>query len=106
MYRRISMRKPFAATVSAALLGTSLLIPLQADEGMWLFNRPPNELLKSKYGFEATHDWLEHVQQSSVRFNNGGSRGFVFGDGLVIDKHHQRNDCLHKNRSTSPAYIT
>src|SRR5215471_17351881 len=106
MYRRISMRQPFAATVSAALLGTSLLIPLQADEGMWLFNRPPNELLKSKYGFEATHDWLEHVQQSSVRFNNGGSGEFVSADGLVMTNHHVGTDCMQKLGSTGRDYLT
>src|SRR5215467_8642153 len=106
MYRRISMRKPFAATVSAALLGTSLLTPLQADEGMWLFNRPPNELLKSKYGFEATHDWLEHVQQSSVRFNNGGSGEFVSADGLVMTNHHVGTDCMQKLGSTGRDYLS
>jgi len=100
------MRQPFAATVSAALLGTSLLIPLQADEGMWLFNRPPNELLKSKYGFEATHDWLEHVQQSSVRFNNGGSGEFVSADGLVMTNHHVGTDCMQKLGSTGRDYLT
>jgi hypothetical protein len=45
----------------------------RGDEGMWLFNDPPRKLLKDRYGFEVTDEWLEHVQKSSVRFNSGGS---------------------------------
>jgi hypothetical protein len=58
----------------AAVL-TSLIVSrgLSADEGMWLFNNPPANLLRQKYNFSPTKDWLEHVQRSSVRFNSGGS---------------------------------
>ena len=58
----------FAAWLCAVVFG---------DEGMWLFNDPPRKLLKEKYNFDPTDDWLEHVQKSSVRFNNGGSGSFV-----------------------------
>ena len=30
-----------------------------SDEGMWLLNDPPRELLKEKYGFDLTDAWLE-----------------------------------------------
>ena len=30
---------------------------------MWLFNNPPRKLLKEKYGFEPTAEWLDHVQK-------------------------------------------
>lgn len=67
-----------------------------ADEGMWLFNQPPRELLKQRYGFEPTDAWLDHLQQSAVRFNGGGSGSFVSADGLVMTNHHVAADAIHK----------
>jgi hypothetical protein len=67
-----------------------------ADEGMWLFSNPPRKLLKEKYNFDPTDQWLEHVQKSSVRFNSGGSGSFVSADGLVMTNHHVGADCLQK----------
>ncbi len=67
-----------------------------ADEGMWLFNDPPRELLKERYGFEPSDKWLEHLQKSAVRFNSGGSGSFVSKDGLVMTNHHVAADALHK----------
>ena len=63
---------------------------------MWLFNRPPTELLKSKYQFEVSDDWMEHLQKASVRFNSGGSGSFVSRDGLVLSNHHVAADALQK----------
>src|SRR2546426_1052228 len=104
MYRH-TMWKFFAATTFATVLSICFIVPLQADEGMWLFNRPPNALLKSRYGFEATHDWLDHVQQSSIRFNNGGSGEFVSADGLVMTNHHVGTDCMQKLSSSGHDYL-
>ena len=50
-------------------------------KGMWLYNEPPKDKIKAKYGFELTQQWLDHVRLSSVRFNNGGSGSFVSPDG-------------------------
>ncbi|MCX6565443.1 MAG: S46 family peptidase [Candidatus Aminicenantes bacterium] len=58
-----------------------------ADEGLWLFNMPPTQILKSKYNFQVTPEWLEHVRLSSVRFG-GASGSFVSPDGLVLTNHH------------------
>lgn len=70
--------------------------PMFGDEGMWLLNDPPRELLKKKYDFDISDAWLERVQKASVRFNNGGSGGFVSPDGLVLTNHHIGADCLQK----------
>jgi hypothetical protein len=74
------------------------LIPTEApgDEGMWLFNNPPEKLLKDKYNFAPGPEWYTHLQRSSVRFNSGGSGSFVSADGLVLTNHHVGADCLQK----------
>ena len=74
-----------AWAVPALLIG--LILPIRADEGMWLFNMPPKELIQKKYGFALTPEWISHIQLSSVRFG-GASGSFVSPDGLVLTNHH------------------
>jgi hypothetical protein len=64
---------------------TSMALP---DEGMWPFDGLPLQVLKDKYNFEPTKEWLEHVQLGSVRFDTGGSGSFVSANGLVMTNHH------------------
>jgi len=78
---------------------------LQADEGMWLFNHPPRKLLKQKYDFDPTDEWLSHLQQSAVRFNSGGSGSFVSAGGLVITNHHVGADALQKLSTSDKDYV-
>jgi hypothetical protein len=87
----------FRLTLALTLITMSLATtPLAADEGMWLFSNPPRELLKQKYGFDATDAWLDHLRQSAVRFNSGGSGSFVSANGLVMTNHHVGADALAK----------
>jgi hypothetical protein len=91
----------------APLAAVVLALPLnpRADEGMWLYNNPPRQQLKEKYGFDLTDAWLEHLQKSSVRFNSGGSGSFVSEDGLVISNHHVGADALQKVGSKEKNYL-
>lgn len=80
-----------------AVIGSFVWSPwTQADEGMWLFNHPPKNLLQKKHNFTPTDAWLEHLQRSAVRFNNGGSGSFVSAGGLVMTNHHVGADALQK----------
>ena len=68
----------------------------KADEGMWLFNDLPMELLKERYGFVPTKEWADHLMKSCVRFNVGGSASFISSSGLVLTNHHVGSDTLYK----------
>ncbi len=74
------------------------LVPVlvHGDEGMWLVNQPPRDLLKKKYGFDLTEAWLNRAMKASIRFNNGGSGSFVSPNGLAITNHHIGSDALQK----------
>jgi hypothetical protein len=86
--------------IYGVLLMTAMmsLSPLaaSADEGMWLFNNPPKQLLQERYNFAPADDWYLHLQRASVRFNSGGSGSFVSADGLVMTNHHVGADGLQK----------
>lgn len=89
----------------ALIAAVALSASLRADDGMWLLNNPPLKDLKSKYNFEPTPAWLEHVQKSSVRFNNGGSGSFASADGLVVTNHHVASDAIHKLSDAEHNYL-
>jgi len=76
-----------------------------ADEGMWLYNAPPKDRIKAKYGFQLTQQWLDHVRLSSVRFNNGGSGSFVSPDGLTFTNHHVGARCVEQLSTEGHDYI-
>jgi hypothetical protein len=90
----------FVVIACSVLIGTCV-----ADEGMWLFNKPPVDKIKAKYGFTATPQWLEHVQKSSVRFNNGGSGSFVSSNGLTFTNHHVGAECVQQLSTKDKDYM-
>ena len=82
---------------SAAVLALVVVLPLvgHANEGFWPFNRLPKTAIKQQLGVDLTDQWIERVQQASVRFPSG-SGSFVSPDGLVLTNHHVSLDLLQK----------
>lgn len=74
-------------TLIAALAALFLVLPAAADEGLWLFNGPPKDILQKKYGFTVTPEFLDHLRLASISFG-GASGSFVSPDGLVLTNHH------------------
>jgi Peptidase S46 len=95
------MRRPILIVVALLTLAGIAA----ADEGMWLFNLPPTQQLKSKYGFDLTKSWLQHTQLSSVRFNNGGSGSFISPDGLTFTNHHVGSECIQQLSTGGKDYL-
>jgi hypothetical protein len=104
-----SMRISRFKTVSSAPLFLGVLLvaicSAFADEGMWLYNSFPKDRVKTKYNFEPTQQWLDHVRLSSVRFNNGASGSFVSADGLTLTNHHVAAECIQQLSTSGKDYI-
>src|SRR5687767_7619629 len=79
------------------MVANSILVAAaRADEGMWLLDDLPKELLDERYDFVPSDEWAKHIMLSSVRFSSGGSASFVSSNGLVLTNHHVAADTLHK----------
>jgi hypothetical protein len=85
--------------------GLILATCLAADEGMWVFDRFPRDLVQKNYGVSLSQDFLKHLERSSVRFNNGGSGSFVSPHGLLFTNHHVGQDCIQKVSSAEHDYM-
>ena len=87
-----------------AVITLSATLVARADEGMWLFNQPPREILRERYQFDPTPEWLEHLQKSSVRIGASGS--FVSEDGLLISNQHVGAASLQKLSTKEKNYLS
>jgi hypothetical protein len=87
------------------MLGLTAATATRAEEGMWTFDNPPVKLLKSKYGFTPTQEWLDHLRLASVRLNDGGSGSFVSANGLLLTNHHVARGQLQKNSTAEHDYL-
>ena len=76
-----------------------------ANEGFWPFNRIPKAAIKQALGVDLSDEWVQRVQQASVRFPSG-SGSFVSPEGLVLTNHHVSLDLLHKMSSPERDYAT
>ncbi|WKZ68852.1 MAG: S46 family peptidase [Melioribacteraceae bacterium] len=54
---------------------------------MWTFDYPPYEYWKTTYDFDATEEWIKHVQLATLRIP-GCTASFVSEDGLIVTNHH------------------
>jgi hypothetical protein len=87
------------------LIAAVAAVCLWADEGMWLFNKFPKEMVAKKYGYQVTDAFLDHLRLASVRFNNGGSGSFISPHGLLFTNHHVGADCIQKLSTADHDYM-
>jgi len=76
-----------------------------AEEGMWTLDNLPLKVLKERYGFEPSAEWLENVRLSAVRFMDGGSGSLVSSSGLVLTNHHVAMGQLQKMWRADHDYV-
>jgi hypothetical protein len=91
---RIEFRKAGQPAIVGLLFWVGLVSSARADEGMWLFNKPPLQQLERRYGFTPSPGWLDRLQRACVRMDASGS--VVSRDGLVMTNHHVGFDQLQK----------
>ncbi len=94
----VMLRRLLLILPAAALL-------VHGDEGMWLFNQFPKELVKKRYGFEVTDAFLDHLRGASMRLSDGGSGSFVSPRGLLFTNHHVGSECIQKLSSAGHNYM-
>lgn len=83
------------AVLAALLVAGGPVMTAQSDEGMWLPNDLPRQLLREKYGFDLGDEFLKKVMLASVRFPSA-SGAFVSPAGLLVTNHHVGSDAIQK----------
>ncbi|MFL5352011.1 S46 family peptidase [Archangium sp.] len=77
----------------------------RADEGMWTFNNFPSDLVKARYGFAPSQEWLTKVRRSTARIAGGCSASFVSPNGLVMTNHHCVRECVQQLSTPQTDFI-
>jgi len=77
---------------SRALFFCAIALPCVADEGLWLFNQFPGNVVQDKYKFEVTNAFLEKLRLASVQLPGGGG-AFVSPHGLLVTNQHLLGAC-------------
>ncbi len=83
------------AVLAALVVAGGPAMTAQSDEGMWLPNDLPRDLLKQRYGFDLSDGFVRKVMAASVRFPSA-SGAFVSPDGLLATNHHVGADAIQK----------
>src|SRR5687767_14414264 len=99
--RETSMFRSLAAATAVALVAGVAA----ADEGMWTFDNVPQSAIQQKYGATLDKPWLDKLQRSITRFENGCTGSFVSPDGLVLTNHHCAMQCLTELSSATENYV-
>jgi hypothetical protein len=95
------MFRSLAAATAVALVASVAV----ADEGMWTFDNVPQAAIQQKYGVTLDKPWLDKLQRSITRFENGCTGSFVSPDGLVLTNHHCAMQCLTELSSPTANYV-
>ncbi|MEW5765864.1 MAG: S46 family peptidase [Acidobacteriota bacterium] len=90
----------FCAALIAAVSGATAL---RADEGMWLYERPPLDLLKERYGFVPDAAFLDRLRMASVNIH--ASASFVSPEGLILTNHHVALGSVQRLSSPENNYV-
>jgi Peptidase S46 len=86
------------------LLLCIFVLPVAADEGIWLFNQFPKATVKEKREFDVTDPFLDHLRLSTMQLG-AGSAAFVSPQGLVLTAHRVVADCVAKAGSAQHDYL-
>jgi hypothetical protein len=76
---------------------------LAADEGIWLFSRPPKELIEKKHQFQLTDDLMDRLRLASV--HTGASGSIVSSRGLLFTNHHVASECIQQLSTAGHDYM-
>ena len=100
----MTSRRFIVPLVALAVLVGALGVAPRAEEGFWPYNLVPKAAIKAKYKFDATDQWLKHLQLATVRFG-GGTGSIVSPKGLVLTNHHIGLGTLQRLSTPEKDYV-